>query len=345
MQDVTEVFRFLPSGLVMFERAATGWRIVAMSEGAREVVGFGPETNGRLISDFGTRHGVEELLTHLERAVEKRASQSFIVERQRPTPRVIRIQLDPLSDGSSARVVGLFERVGSGENARLLEQVSLANTELERFVDIVAHDLSGPLRSILGFGALVQEACLRQDSVAVDDYLERIMRNARNCAELIDVLHTYSKLQRDPVGTFGPVDLRHVVELAGQRVAEQGPFEWTCDELFEVGGNATRLQQVFVNLFENALKFRKPGQSARVHVTADHHADGAQVVVSDEGVGFDAKFATEVFDVFRRLPESANTPGTGMGLAIVKALVTQHNGTIVAHGEPGRGATFTMFFP
>jgi signal transduction histidine kinase len=115
------------------------------------------------------------------------------------------------------------------------------------------------------------------------------------------------------------------------------------DVLPVVAGDAERLRQLFENLLSNALKYHRPGNPPRVRVTAKQETARWLFAVEDNGRGFPQEYAGKVFGMFKRL--HGDIPGTGIGLAICKAVVEAHGGSIWAEAEPDRGATFYFTLP
>jgi len=118
----------------------------------------------------------------------------------------------------------------------------------------------------------------------------------------------------------------------------------TADPLPTVSGDEAQLTQVFQNLLSNALKYRKHGESPRIHIVAQDHLHEWIVGVQDNGIGFDQEQAGRVFGLFKRLHKD-EYPGTGLGLAICKRLIERYSGRIWAEAKLGEGATFWFALP
>jgi signal transduction histidine kinase len=121
-------------------------------------------------------------------------------------------------------------------------------------------------------------------------------------------------------------------------------------ELPTIEADATQMRQLFQNLVANALKFHREGVPPVVKVSAELISDEREqtlcrIRISDNGVGFDQKHAQRIFDAFQRLHGRDRYEGTGIGLAICRRIVQRHAGRIAAHGESGKGASFTVTIP
>jgi light-regulated signal transduction histidine kinase (bacteriophytochrome) len=112
-----------------------------------------------------------------------------------------------------------------------------------------------------------------------------------------------------------------------------------------ISADPLQMRQLLQNLISNALKFRRPDVSPEVTVAAEVRGDKVQIVVSDNGIGFEPRYSRRIFRVFERLHGRGEYPGTGIGLALCRKIAERHDGMIVADGEPGVGSTFTVTLP
>lgn len=242
------------------------------------------------------------------------------------------------------------------DRARLYEAAQTARREAETanklkddFLSIVSHELRTPLTSIIGWTTILQKPNI-EPGVAARAY-QGIRDNAERQARLIDDLLDFSRiaagrlsLQREPIHLHEL--LRHVVE-AVLPTAAAGRVELRYGELAPavVNGDSRRLEQVFLNLLGNALKFTPEG--GLIHLTARLSGEYVDVSLSDTGAGIDPAFVPHVFERFRQdNTQASQQGGVGLGLSIAKELVEAHGGSIAVHSEgPGRGATFTVRLP
>ncbi|HEV7913380.1 MAG TPA: MHYT domain-containing protein [Albitalea sp.] len=236
-------------------------------------------------------------------------------------------------------------------NARLAAQgdeLKAANHELDSFAARIAHDLGGPLGAMRGFAQAVKErAGERLDAVSLD-YLDRIIAAAERGERMTASLLAFARLGDAPLRR-GDVDLNDVLRRARSSVEPHGggrAIEWDIAPLPTVRGDASLLEQVFVNLLANALKYTRPCEQARIEVGHRHEpGHGHTVWVRDNGVGFDPAYADKLFSPFHRLHGADRFEGHGMGLANVRRIVLRHAGSVSAQGTPGEGATFSIELP
>ena len=227
-------------------------------------------------------------------------------------------------------------------------QLEVANRELDAFSYTISHDLRAPLRAINGFTSILLEdygSTLPEDA---GGYLKRVKENGDYMGRLVDDLLAFSRLGRQALRTQ-KVNTRTIVDRA---LAVLGPsIDTRTDEVIirdlpDCEADPNLLEQVFVNLLSNALKYSKNKPARRIEVGTlrtplpPDSSDGAVFFVRDNGAGFDMQYADKLFGVFQRLHKSQEYEGTGVGLAIVHRIVERHGGRIWADAKADQGATF-----
>ncbi len=226
-------------------------------------------------------------------------------------------------------------------------QLEAANKELEAFAYSVSHDLRAPLRHMDAFAEMLQSRA----SASLDEKGLRYLKNIRDAAlrmgMLIDDLLAFSRAGRVPMRS-APVALDALVqqvlkelepEMRGRRI------DWAIDPLPGVTGDRTLLRQVMANLLSNAVKFTAGRDPARIEVQGREDDEEVVVLVRDNGVGFDDKYAEKVFGLFQRLHGPDEFSGTGVGLSNVRRIVHRHGGRTWAEAQPGQGAAFYFSLP
>jgi signal transduction histidine kinase len=220
-----------------------------------------------------------------------------------------------------------------------------ANKELEAFSYSVSHDLRAPLRAIAGFVQILDEDHGAKLDAEARRYLERVKVNASRMGQLIDDLLSFSRIGRAAMSKQN-VDVTAIAAaVAHDAIAGSGrDIELSIAPLPPCFGEPSLLQQVFVNLVSNAVKFTANVPNAAI--TIGCRTNGETVYfVRDNGVGFDERYAGKLFGVFQRLHRAADFEGTGVGLAIVQRVITRHGGRIWAEGKLNEGATFYFTLP
>lgn len=231
------------------------------------------------------------------------------------------------------------------------EQTDANSRAKDEFLAVLSHELRTPLSAILGWVQLIEMGVL--DEKEQSEAIRTIKEQAKVQSQLIEDLLEVSRIingkfhMRDEA-----VELHQVVSAATEAVrpsaADKGlHFErGVWDESLFVRGDPQRLQQVAWNLLTNAVKFTPAGGTVRISL--ERVQSGARLTVSDTGKGISPDMLTRIFDRFQQADSSATRSqgGLGLGLSIVKHIVTLHQGTITAHSDGnGKGSTFTVMLP
>ena len=227
------------------------------------------------------------------------------------------------------------------------EELEAANRELEAFSFTVSHDLRAPLRHIDGYVAIL--ASDHQDELGAEakNAMRVISDSVRNMNRLIDDLLDLARTSRQPL-LPGPMPMDEVLKQAMVHVDKscaERSIEWVVSPLPKVTGDAGLLGQVWINLLENAVKYSRPREKARIEIGCTQ-TDGETIFhVRDNGVGFDMRYVHKLFGVFQRLHHQDEFEGTGIGLATVQRIVSRHKGRVWAESVLGEGATFSFSLP
>ncbi|MEW5720570.1 MAG: ATP-binding protein, partial [Chloroflexota bacterium] len=227
-------------------------------------------------------------------------------------------------------------------------QLQAANKELESFSYSVSHDLRAPLRAISGFAEIVARRHRANLNEEGKHYVDNIVQASARMGQLIDDLLQYSRLGRAGVRR-DPIALRDVFtplasDLAA-RLKEIGGTLTISDDLPAVTGDRTLLSQIFSNLLENAITYRKADTPAQINVSWQGEDKSVIIRVSDNGIGIPPEHHEKIFNVFQRLHSEEEYPGTGIGLATVKKSVELLGGRVWVESEIGKGSTFFVKLP
>ncbi len=219
--------------------------------------------------------------------------------------------------------------------------------ELESFSYSVSHDLRAPLRAVAGFGRVLQEEHASQLEAEGRRALGLMVSEARRMGQLIDELLAFSRLGRHDLRKEKISPPALVSRALEQLRAEQAgrDVELSVGELMPCHGDPALLQQVWINLLSNALKYTRRQPKPRITIGSRAESGGAVYFVQDNGVGFDMQYAGKLFGVFQRLHSEAEFEGTGVGLALAQRIVHRHGGRIWAEAKLNEGATFYFSVP
>ncbi len=338
--------------------------ITSWNRGARRLFGYSAdEIVGRPVTllfppdRIGEERFARECISRGERI------EPFDTERVRKDGTLVDVSVtvSPLRD-SSGRIIGASKIVrditarkqaeacinGLNEDLeRRAAQLAEANAELESFSYSVSHDLRAPLRHIHGYVEMLQRAASGQLSEKAQRYLTTIAEASTEMAQLIDDLLAFSRMTRAEMNA-ARVDLATLAGDAIRTLESANPgrdIDWRVEPLPPVVGDPAMLKQVFANLLDNAVKYTRQRDRARIEIGCAGEEDGRAVFfVRDNGAGFDMQYAHKLFGVFQRLHRADEYEGTGIGLAIVRRIVARHGGRVWADGAVDRGATvyFTL---
>lgn len=261
----------------------------------------------------------------------------------------------------------IAERISSEQkvtelNRQLLENIArleTANKDLDLFAFMASHDLQAPLRKIRMFSDRLLAGNATNLSNESRLYLTRIQEVSRRMQELINDILRFSKISADGQ-SFEEVDLNTVIAeviTEMETTIREKNAEITVDVLPTLPASTVLMGPLFSNLVSNALKYTKRNDVPRVRIRYDEgpvvatgngkepDARYGRIYIEDNGIGFEQKYAEQIFDMFRRLHSNADYEGTGIGLALCKKIVEMHRGYISAIGRPGEGAVFIVSLP
>jgi two-component system CheB/CheR fusion protein len=234
-----------------------------------------------------------------------------------------------------------------------------SNSELQQFAYVASHDLQEPLRKILTFADKMQSLKNVLPETGVN-YLNKIVSSSKRMTNLIDALLNFSRTSR--IEKFVPTNLNRIVRTVlddFEVILSEKEGVITHDTLPIVDAIPVQMEQLFHNLISNALKFSKPETPPQITISSRPFSENVtpnnkklnnsikyvEIIVKDNGIGFSPEFSEQIFIIFQRLNERNAYPGTGIGLALCRKIVNNHNGDIYAISSEGNGATFHIILP
>lgn len=229
---------------------------------------------------------------------------------------------------------------------RTLAALELSNDALRHFTSAASHDLRAPLRTICSFLSVLMEDAGPQLDEQSRDYVDRSIKAGLRMGSLLDSLLSYAQLRRPSEWTT--VDCAAVLAQLRSDLSdslEKKRATLQIDPLPSLVGDLDRIYQLFMNLIGNALKFQRPGQAPRVHISAERRGGEHVFCVADNGIGIDPEYCRAIFEAFRRLHNQSKYEGSGLGLAICQQIVEQHRGRIWVESQVGQGARFMFTLP
>lgn len=237
------------------------------------------------------------------------------------------------------------------------EALEFNNHELQQFSWVVSHDLNEPLRKIQVFMGIIKDLYLPDDDKAAY-YIDRTIKSAGRMQTLITDLLEYSRLSSKviPEKTDLNIVIQEVISDFDYLIDQKNAIV-TVDELPVIDSISSQLRQVFQNLLGNSLKFSGKVETPHIHISsqfiktkdfdgeADREGQFCKITVTDNGIGFNEVYLDRIFVIFQSLNDRRIYEGTGIGLAISKKIIENHNGMITAKSQLGKGASFIMILP
>ena len=237
------------------------------------------------------------------------------------------------------------------------EELSRSNRELEEFAFVASHDLQEPLRKIQAFSDRLETMFKDELGEKGIDYIARMKNAAQRMSNLINDLLEFSRVTtrgKDFVDT----DLQKVLDeiLDDLEIAiKESDAQVHVAKMPVIQADPSQMEQLFLNLISNAVKFRRPGVAPIVNIDYEHETEFSEdhntdiewqiITVKDNGIGFSPEYTDKIFVPFQRLHGRSEYKGTGIGLSVCRRIVERHGGTITAQSETGEGATFIIKLP
>lgn len=234
------------------------------------------------------------------------------------------------------------------QEKRVLEKYIDSNLQMENFAYIASHDLREPLRTMRNFGQLLDRNIRSKIDKKNQGYLDFIVDAANRMNQLIEDLLTYTRANTDPferVAINITNLLSQVINDLHDKISEVNIQVTVKYVPITIYGSLTRIQQIFQNLIENAIKFHQKqadftDKEPFIIISCQDTPSHWQFSIEDNGIGISKEFFTDIFSVFKTLHSREKYQGTGIGLALVQRIIQQHEGEIWVESEEGQGSTF-----
>ncbi|RYG03607.1 MAG: PAS domain S-box protein [Chitinophagaceae bacterium] len=236
-------------------------------------------------------------------------------------------------------------------NERTME-LKRSNDDLLQFAHVASHDLKEPVRKIRTFNSRVMNEFGKDLPEKALSHLEKIEKASARMLSMIEGVLSYSSVNGVKTVSFVNVDLKKtinqiVTDLELNIQSKNANIAYA--DLTSVTGNTVLIYQLFYNLINNSLKFSKKDIAPKITLSQTEIINNGQpfhqIILSDNGIGFEPEYGKQIFDTFLRLNPKDEYEGTGIGLALCQKIVERHDGFISAEGVPGEGAKFKILLP
>jgi len=304
----------------------------SVADALAQQIGMGIELSGR--RKEGSRFPIEIMLSPLE------STEGILV-----TAAIRNISLRKKSEEDNAELERRVEE--RTEQLAVANQVlEQSNIELKQFAYVASHDLQSPLRSICGFVQLLKREYEGKLDEQGQDWIRRTVQASGQMQTLIRDLLSYSRVdaRSQPFTQIPFVDIvNDAMTLLESSIHDSGG-RVTWSALPDVMGDRSQLVQLIQNLIGNGLTYRSD-KPPHIHLSAERGGKVWIFSVRDNGIGIDRKYSEQIFEIFKRLNDQKDYPGTGIGLAVCRRVVNRHGGKIWVESEPGQGSTFHFTIP
>jgi PAS domain S-box-containing protein len=344
----------------------TDLRVISVNHSFYQTFKVTPEdTRGRLIYDLGNHQwNISKLRVLLEEIIPRdNQFQNFEVDHEFPTigRKIMLLNARQIySKGIGVHMIllaieDITERKRAEDEIKKLNEalkhrafeLEAAYKELETFSYSISHDLRTPLVVIGGFSRVLLEKYSNHLDAKGQRFLSIIHSDAHKMLQLIDDLLTFSRSERQQMEQ-SDIDMGELAKAVFEELKSILPdqtLRLDVKTLPPAQGDQSMIRQVFVNLLSNAIKFTRPKGAGVIQIGCMVKENQNIYCVKDNGVGFDMRYADELFGVFQRRHNVDEFEGTGVGLAIVQRIIQRHGGQVWAEGEVNKGATFYFTLP
>jgi PAS domain S-box-containing protein len=338
------------------------FRLDFANKASEELLGVKREVAvGRLLKASPAHILNESLLEAFYQTMQ--TGQSAVVEtfyNKAPVERWLIVSLAKLENGITASFQDITQlKQYEEELKKNITELQRSNHELEQYAYVASHDLQEPLRKIRSFGSFLRESQMQKLDDKGKDQLKKMIASAERMSVLINDILSFSSAKKEE--TFKPTDLNEIlqntiVDLELLMAQKNAVIEYA--ELPVVQAIPLQMRQLFYNLINNALKFVREDRRPLIEISCrkvmgsernDERLDSAseyyEIAFKDNGIGFNQEYAQQIFGMFKRLNDRRVYPGSGIGLALCKKVVENHDGIIYAEGSENQGATFFIYLP
>jgi len=319
---------------------------------AQKLIGYKKdELIGKNFKDIGllTSSDLSRAMEGLGKNQKKKSTgpEEYVLIKKNGTTVAVEIKTYPVMINNEIMVLGIArditERKQSEEALKKLNrELQKRNREIEEFTFVASHNLQTPMRMVSSYVELFARHYKNKLDKNAKEFIGYIKDGSYQMKSMIDDLLVYTKLTTR-TRPLERTDCSEMIERL-KNILKAGNYIITYDPLPQVWSDPKQLYQLFYHLIINAIKFSNK-TPIMVHISAKKQKDSYLFFVRDNGIGIDPQYYERIFLIFQKLHSPEEYPGTGIGLAICKKIIEQHNGKIWVKSKPGSGSTFFFTLP
>lgn len=239
-----------------------------------------------------------------------------------------------------------LNRVLEEKVAERTKEIANKAAELKQFTYIASHDLREPLRNIGSFVQLIQRDIAQQKYENIQEYGEYVNWAVRRMDRITNDITIYTEIENKPLNVR-QIDINFLLHETQRNLSiliKESRTKITVEKMPNIKADAQQISVLFYNLLKNAIQYANPA-TPKIIITHQSNADYWQFSIQDNGKGIDKAYQTIIFNLFKRLHNNLNHEGSGVGLAICKKIVENHNGSIWCTSAPNGGTIFSFRIP
>lgn len=355
-KNLRDIIENAPDGVIVIDKEST---IILWNPKSEEIFGWkNEEVTGKKITDIiippalreAHRNGMDRFLTSRETKILNRTVEVPAINKNGSEFYISLTVSYSTQNGKDIFIAFLrdisIQKKNEVELQNKRDQLEKSNKELEQYAWLTSHDLKEPLRKILTFSDALIKMNEKGLNGNANNYVQKIHSSAGRMKSLIEAVLAYSNVATD-CELFVETDLNEILngvleDLEITITSRNAIIEF--DRLPVIEAIPIQMTQLFQNLISNSIKYTEPDKRPEIKIYSRQKSNGYEILIKDNGIGFEKTYADKIFRVFQRL-HNKSYEGTGIGLALCKKIAETHWGSISAESELGSGSTFIIYLP
>ena len=340
-QKYYNLYNSAPAGYITMDMTT---RITEINIIGAELLGFNKaEKDKYLFNLFIVPEYRDAFIYHVKKALRTGNIQNFELDLKRRDKTVFHAHVE-MSLKLEKNTLYKLVIIDITERKKLEEELKRSNEELKQFTYVASHDLQEPLRTITSFTQLLARRYEGKLDNDANEFINFIVDASIRMKQQIEDLLEFSRIMTQG-GNFEKINANDVLKqviFSLKTLIDENSAKISYDHLPKVVADHRQLARLFQNIITNSIKFRKPDEAPKIHISAKKDEKAGQYIfsVQDNGIGIEPQYRDRIFIIFQRLHTREEYPGTGIGLSVAKKIVERHGGRIWVESELGKGSTF-----